>query len=309
MRTALFSRTQPGGVFTIDDLAEHPGEIWFVSSTAAGTGDTVGHGKNPDSPFATLAYAFSSDLVASGDVVYVLPGHAETIAAAGGITQDIAGVKVIGLGWGSNRPTFTWSATASTWVISAANSVVKNILTTSTIAGVVKLFNISAANAHFDAVDYAEDGTTDALQFILTTAACDGLRVENCNWYRGTTAASALSQWIKLVGVDNAVIRNNFLNSKGYATSNPINSAVAVVTTECLNLQVLDNRFYDSNSTGNVSILGITNCTGIVARNVVGTSKTATAGAIVPGSMFCFENYASNEVAKSGFLEPAADSN
>jgi len=31
-RTALFSRNQPGGVFTINDLVNHPGNIWFVDS-------------------------------------------------------------------------------------------------------------------------------------------------------------------------------------------------------------------------------------------------------------------------------------
>ena len=48
-RTALFSRDQPGGVFSIQDMLEHPGDIWFVDSNATTTGaDSVGYGKSPD---------------------------------------------------------------------------------------------------------------------------------------------------------------------------------------------------------------------------------------------------------------------
>ena len=50
-RTALFSRHQPGGVWTIENLVEHPGNVWFVNS-ADGT-DGAGYGRNPDAPFAT----------------------------------------------------------------------------------------------------------------------------------------------------------------------------------------------------------------------------------------------------------------
>lgn len=126
-RTALFSRKQSGGVFTIANMAEHPGNVWFVDS-ALGS-DAAGFGYNPDSPFATLAYAFSSDVLASGDVVYVMPGHAEAVAAARGIIMDIAGVRVIGLGWGGNRPTFTGTTGATVTIeIAAANIWLENLL-------------------------------------------------------------------------------------------------------------------------------------------------------------------------------------
>ena len=41
-RTALFSRHQPGGVFTVDDLEQHPGDIWFVDSGATAASDATG---------------------------------------------------------------------------------------------------------------------------------------------------------------------------------------------------------------------------------------------------------------------------
>ena len=126
-RTELFSRKQAGGVFTIAGVDKHPGNVYFVHS---GTGTNgVGYGQNPDSPFASIAYAFSGDVPVSGDVVYVLPGHTETVSAAGGITQDIAGVTVVGLGEGSARPQITFgTANSASWLISAANSKIKGII-------------------------------------------------------------------------------------------------------------------------------------------------------------------------------------
>lgn len=303
-RTELFSRKQPGGAFTIAGIVQNPAAIYFVNSVT-GT-DSAGYGQNPDAPCATLAYALANLVAASvGDVVYVMPGHVETIAAAAGIALSKSGVSVIGLGMGNLRPTFTWSAAASTWTVAGANALIKNIRCTSTIAAVVKLFSVTAAGVTFDAVDYFEDGTTDALQFILTTAAATDLTVQNCNWYRGTTAASALSQWIVLTGADRAKILNNFLINKGFATSNPINSAVAVVTTAAVGIRIEGNRFYDSNSTGNVPILTIANTTGVVTGNLMGTSATTTT--ISFNSCFAFQNFITNEVAKSGAVTPAID--
>src|SRR5690349_3795433 len=101
-RTALFSRHQPGGVFTVDDLAEHPGDIYFVGSGVTGATDAAGYGKTPDAPFATLDYAIGQCTASQGDVIYLLPGHTETTTA---IALDVAGVRIIGLGWGRIRPT------------------------------------------------------------------------------------------------------------------------------------------------------------------------------------------------------------
>src|SRR3972149_1045182 len=101
-RSILFGIQQPGGALSVIDLEQHPRDVWFVDASATGGGNTVGHGQHPDTPFLSLAYAFSSDLLGAGDVVYLMPGHAESVSAAAGIDADIAGVKGIGLGFGRN---------------------------------------------------------------------------------------------------------------------------------------------------------------------------------------------------------------
>jgi len=58
--TPLFSRHQPGGVFTIQDMEEHPNNVLFVNSAHANASNAVSAGQNPDRPFSTLAYVLTN---------------------------------------------------------------------------------------------------------------------------------------------------------------------------------------------------------------------------------------------------------
>ncbi|MBM3494761.1 MAG: hypothetical protein FJX72_10675, partial [Armatimonadetes bacterium] len=161
-RTALFGRNQPGGVFTIEDITQHPGAVWFVGSAAAAAADSAGAGKSPDLPFATLDYAIGLCTANAGDVIYVLPGHAETIAATDGFDADVAGIKIIGLGWGANRPTFTFSGTASQVNVGAASVWLQNLRFVAGISAVVAGLQV--------------EGKTDVV-------------IKNCEWYWGGTTS------------------------------------------------------------------------------------------------------------------------
>lgn len=198
--TPLFSRHQPGGVYTIAGIDQVPGDAWFVDSAASGAGVTTSHGRTPDSPFSTLAYAFSSDLVGSGDVVYVMPGHTETVDAAGDITMDIAGVRVVGLGSGSARPTFTWAtSTAATWLITAANVTVENVLCTTT-------------------------GTIDVVAGILVTGAdCTIIDLE-------ARESAATSQFVDFLGIGTGAARAKLVRPKVHGAAGDASQSGIQVT-------------------------------------------------------------------------------
>ena len=146
-RTALFSRQQPGGVFTIEDLKDHPGDIYFVDSGHAAATDSAGSGKSPDTPLATLDYAFGLCTASQGDVIYVMPGHAETTTA---MAWDVAGVKVVGLGFGRNRPTFTATTAATDLInVTAANGILENVRLVGAASGNTALLDGSSAATDF----------------------------------------------------------------------------------------------------------------------------------------------------------------
>jgi hypothetical protein len=155
----LFSRRTPGGIYTVQGIDQVPGKVWFVNS-ATGS-DTSGAGQSPDSPFDSLAYAYSSDVLSSGDVVYVMPGHTESITGAGTVTADIAGTTVIGLGTGASRPTFNFTATGSTFAVSGAGVKLVNLLTVAnTAVDVVQGIIVTGADCQLIDIEGREDGTT-----------------------------------------------------------------------------------------------------------------------------------------------------
>lgn len=123
-RTELFVNKQSGGLFSVENMGYTTGSRFFVDSTT-GT-DSAGYGKSPDSPVATLDYAIGLCTASKGDVIYIMPGHTETWSAASPCTLDVANVKVIGLGTGTKRPTFTYTHVDATLSITAASCWVEN---------------------------------------------------------------------------------------------------------------------------------------------------------------------------------------
>lgn len=100
------------------------GNVFFVDS-GKGANDTA-QGKDADTPFATLDYAIGRCTASNGDVIIVAPGHAETLTAA--IALDVAGITIIGLGNGDNRPSFTLTASAAPAItISADDQKIHNL--------------------------------------------------------------------------------------------------------------------------------------------------------------------------------------
>ena len=155
-RAALFSRKQPGGVFTISEIERQPGSVFFVHS---GTGtDGAGYGQNPDAPLATLDYAVGLCTADKGDKIYCLPGHAEDVAAASAVDIDVAGISVIGLGNGNNRAKFTG------------------------ITGAGATIEINGANIRLENLIFVAGFTNGLTQFVDVKTASDDLVFKNCEW-------------------------------------------------------------------------------------------------------------------------------
>ena len=133
-----------------------------------------------------------------GDVILVAPGHAETVATASAITADVAGLTILGLGSGADRPTLTFSGTAATMVVSGASTVIKNIITTVSIDSVVSPIVVSGADVTLDIEHRDASATVEAVRAVLTTATADNLDIKLK--YVGFTAGNACVNAIRLVG-------------------------------------------------------------------------------------------------------------
>lgn len=146
------------------------GRVFFVDSTSNNKGDDLNHGTSPMTPFSTIAYAVAQANLGSnrGDIVYVCPGHTETITTLGGITMSVAGVKLVGLGDGRDRPKITLSSSVDASVlISAANCRIENIIIDETGVDGIGNAGSGAAGLRIQEADF----TLVSSEIILATAA------------------------------------------------------------------------------------------------------------------------------------------
>lgn len=241
----------------------HPGKIfWVYNGTALQDGQVGGSDGNKgtfDQPFSTVDYAVGRCVANRGDIIFVKPGHAETIATATALALDVAGVAVIGLGSGSNRPTFNLTATTSTIAISAANCVFWNCLVTGGVDAIVAVFTISAADVTLQ-LNY-RDVTGQCTDCVLTTAAANRLYID-VNDYDGAAAAGT-NAGIAIVGGDHIEITGRYM-SGNFAVG-----GIDVRTTATTNLFVHDFQYFRTLNAADIFLVDtVTASTGQVGPNI-----------------------------------------
>ena len=305
IRGVPITQAQPGKVFWVSNASTlQPGQ----------RGGSDGNKGTFDSPFSTIDGAIGQCTAGRGDVIFVKPGHAETISAANGILADIAGVAIVGLGAGNSRPTITLdTATTTTIGVTAANVTFKNIIVTANFADIVAPFTLGAAK-NFALEDVYVKATATNMNFLYvvdtnaTTADADGLSITGCKWIEPDTATESM---VKMDGTNADVrIENNSvtLGVKNNAAALMVIATGKVVTAG----RIVDNHVYRLNTdtaTGAILVHSDGTNTGIVANNFAQHADTAAELLVTATSGWgCFDNKASGVAAASGYLLPAADS-
>ena len=299
-RTPLFSRHTPGGVFTIVDLPRNPGDIFFVDSTNSRADDSVGAGRGPDTPLATLLFAVSLATAAKGDVIFLMPGHAETIATATAAVLSKSGVTVIGLGRGALKPTFTLATlVGATISVTAANVGIHNIKVISARVDITAGITAAAgANGlHVSGCEFTDGGAALELVIGISLAAdCDNVLIEDNRFY--TVPAGGCASAVKLVGAsDRTVIRRNTMLGD-YSAAN-IDGITAAGTL----IEISDNVCQNIDTTAGLCVNLNAATTGAVVRNHLQGAQTNTPP-IVAAGVLVSENYTSAAVGESGIVRP-----
>ena len=292
-RTALFSRNQPGGIFAIADQALTTGDSWFVDSVT-GT-NAVGYGQNPDAPFKSLDYAVSRVSNNKGDRIYVMPGHIETLTAAGSslgnggvfigstLSND---VEIIGLGVGRHRPVLNYTtAAAASMNITAANVTLRNLVfTPNGFGAITAAVNVTGADVTFDNCDFQiSTGTNACLLGILTAATAARLKVLNCRFLGPATSTQTCTAAISHeVGIDFVIKGCEFI---GKLTQGILNAATI------LGGLIDSNRFHIYTGTEGISIAAGTTC--FIVNNYFcvpsGTAPVIAAGASLAANFYTTE--------------------
>lgn len=181
-------------------------KVFYVQSTNAASGDSEKSGLNPNDPLDTIDAAVGKCTADRGDVIVALPGHVETVIAASGLTLDVAGVTIIGIGRGSLRPQVNFTTVVgASMVVSAANCSIYNVLFTGGIDALTGYIEIDGADFGFYNCE-TRDVTGQATDTIVTSATAARLHIKKWT-HAGATAAGADTA-LSIVGGDGHIVED-----------------------------------------------------------------------------------------------------
>jgi hypothetical protein len=241
VRTALFYRRGGGANVAIDDMTRGTGNRFYVHK---GTGvDGTAYGFSYDKPFATLDYAVGMCTASKGDIIYLMPGHTETVIAATTLTLDVIGIQVIGLGTGRLRPQITVStATTATVNITAANILLKNVDIITNFLNVAAAMTVGADadGLVLDGVNFYDTSVIlGALIGISVAAGCADLTIRNCKYY-GIALTAAATSCIVCAGAADRLVLDNLYLKGDFSTGCVTATAAASVAIALRNLMLIN---------------------------------------------------------------------
>lgn len=296
----------------------HPGQVFWVSNaTTVLPGQIGGSDGNPGTfaaPFSTLEYALSRTTANRGDIIFIKPGHAESITSATALNFDTAGVAIVGLGTGTKRPTFTYTtANTATIPVTADNMSIQNCLFVGNFLSIASAFTLAAA-AYFTVDNCSFTDTSAILGFlsvVKTTVSTnsDFLQVSNC-YIKSDATTKSVAPIQVLNTMTGLTVKNNFVvQTVAQNNVSQLLSHAALVMTALL---VEGNTVYSVNTdTATGACLVLTTATtgsGIIKNNVVRALDVeaailVTATAVQYGM---FNNLYTGETSlASGFVLPA----
>lgn len=297
----------------------HPGQaLWVSNNTTLSTGEAGGNDGNPGTyqrPLATLAAALAKCKSGKGDIIFLKPGHAETISSATALALNVAGVAIIGLGKGTSRPTFTLdTATTTTIGVSANNITLMNCVISANFADIVSAFTLTTAkHFHLHQCDILATATNMNFLHVIDTNttdnAQDGLTVTECLWHEPDAATLAFA----LVDASNARwnISDNVMVT-GAATADVAAVFTCAAGKILTGLRCFGNNVQITGNAGSTAGLFLTTNqtthTGIMAYNNLRHADATTEIWLTSNAGFgLFENRATAVGTAQGYLLPAID--
>lgn len=255
-----------------------------------------------------------------GDVVVVLPGHAENISTADFLSSLVAGTRIIGIGnpGETSHPTFTWTATASSVLLDVANVSIDNLsFDWTSIDGVVAPITVTGAGCSISNCQITvQSASAGALKGVDVSTGANGFRFVNNNML-GVGEAQPLTSSAVLVSaaVNDVEISGNYICTAGPGAAT---TGLIAVTAAATNVRIRGNETVNLETAGTALFtitIGDHAATGVISRNfckITSAVTTTTSGveigtaALVGVGMF--ENYCSDTAEANGVLAPVASS-
>lgn len=285
-----YYQSMPGIITPYGTLLKPGGRVAaYVRSTGAQDGED--HFAASGNLVATLQQGLARCRSGFNDIVYVLPGHAENIAAADALTNLVAGTQIIGVGvpGASNNPTLTWTATNSSFLLDVADCTVSGLtMNWIGIDAVAAPLTVSARGCTVAGCTITcEDASSGALKGIVLGTGASGSKLIGNNMLSVGEAKPMTSAPILLSGaIDDVLIAGNYISAANPGTSVLGHIAVTGVAT---NVRIISNYCVQLETAGTALFtitVGAVAATGVIAYNnsQIGTDVTATTSGVTVNS-------------------------
>lgn len=274
------------------------GSYFFVHSGTGAAGNT---GKDSSNALSTIDAAIGMCTASKGDVIVVMPGHAESFAAAAGFVADVAGISIIGLGNGENRPVITFTtSTAADIDIDAANVRISNIVFKNDIDAQLIVIDVNSTGFTIENCEFVEGSAKQWATGIDlnggTANACDRAAIIGC---RFKSTATGADNAIKLAEVADRVVIRDCVIDGDFNDAGIHNPTGKTLTNLVIRDNVVRNR-----QTGDHAIELVSACTGECVGNALFGDTLGTI--LDPGSLFCAKNEESAAIDVPGVPTPVA---
>jgi len=209
------------------------GSVFFVDSTTGLSGNS---GLDIKHPLSTIDLAVGKCTADKGDVIYVMPGHTETVTTDGGLTIDVDGVTITGLGEGDARPLISITTLAAAAVIiSGDGCVVENMRFSIGIDAATDPIQITGSGNIFRFNEVIEAASCEAIDLISVGADANRNKLHDLKIRGRNTADGDAHCAIHLNGCDDCEIYNIHAYNGDWEEGVIFNE-----TDECLNILIHD---------------------------------------------------------------------
>lgn len=214
------------------------GNVIFVQSSHDRADDGSSRtGFDQELPFGTLKAAILT--AEKWDKIIVGPGHTESIDADDDWAWQDVGQEVIGVGFGAERPTFTFdTTTAAAIILDTASTVLRNLLFISGIDDLTDPLQVNAADCGLFDIEYRDASAKETIDVLwlksgATRFIVDGIKIV------GNSGGNSGQSAIHIDGADDGLLTNFDLYGD-YQTG-----VIENVGDEALNIRILggDGRF------------------------------------------------------------------
>lgn len=281
------------------------GNAFYVGTTAQIASISSNNGSIAGRSYTDMNSALGQCVSGRGDTIYVLPGYTENVTATSWSNATANDVTVVGMGRGSNRPSFTWTVAGSTIAPTGANFRITNCIlglepTTGTVTVTAPLvFTTAGCSITNCKIATGTDSSNKVTIGITCTAATD-FEFGN-NVVRGAAAAT-MTTFLRLVNCANPYVHDNDIIC---GTTSAAVGPIQELTTACTGINISNNTVQNNATSSTACItMALASTTGWIASNFCRNMTDGSNAQIVvtSGDVQLFQNYGVNNSNETGIL-------